>query len=105
MKFETSIRHGILLLASFIALVPTIFMISTSLKSQDEYVHDKIGLPDSVVLDHFKSALVDSPFLLWMSNSVILAVGSVLVSTFVSWSGRLCHRAHAVQGTGHAVFD
>lgn len=87
MTFGRALRHAILLVASFIALVPTIYMISTSLKSQDEYVRDKVGLPVSPVLDHFKSALIDSPFLLWMTNSVILVVGSVLLSAVVSCLG------------------
>ncbi len=85
------LKHAILMVASFVALVPTIYMVSTALKSQEEYVHDKIGFPDELVLDHFRSALVDSPFLLWMSNSVTLVVGSVVLSTIVS-----CLGAHAI---------
>jgi raffinose/stachyose/melibiose transport system permease protein len=80
-------RHGILLLASFMALVPTIYMILTALKSDEEYAVDKLGLPDTWVLENFRSVLVDSPFLLWMMNSAVLVVGSVLVSTAVSILG------------------
>ena len=82
-----ALKHGILLVAAFIALVPTIYMISTALKSQEEYVLDKIGFPSEPVLDHFKSALIDSPFLLWMANSVTLVVGAVGLSTIVSTLG------------------
>ena len=85
------LRHGVLLVASFIALVPTLYMLATALKSQEEYVHDKIGFPDQPVLDHFRSALLDSPFLVWMTNSAILVVGAVLISTFVS-----CLAAYAI---------
>lgn len=85
------LRHGVLLVASFIALVPTLYMIATALKSQEEYVHDKIGFPDRPVLDHFRSALFDSPFLVWMTNSAILVAGAVLISTFVS-----CLAAYAI---------
>ena len=84
MSFDRALRHAILLIASFVALVPTIYMISTSLKSQDEYVYDKIGFPSTPVLDHFKSALIDSPYLLWMTNSFILVVGSVVLSAVVA---------------------
>ena len=84
---DRAFKHGILMIASFIALVPTIYMISTALKSQEEYVLDKVGFPDEPVLDHFRSALVDSPFLLWMANSVILVVGAVGLSTIVSCLG------------------
>jgi len=80
-------RHGFLLLATFVALVPTIYMISTALKSQEDYVLDKVGFPAHPVLDHFRSALLDSPFLTWMANSTILVVGAVSLSAFVSCLG------------------
>ena len=44
---DNSLKHGILLLATFLALVPSIFMILTSLKSQDEYTFNKVGLPQA----------------------------------------------------------
>jgi ABC-type glycerol-3-phosphate transport system permease component len=84
---EQILKHGVLLFAVFIALVPTIFMVLTSLKSDDEYVFNKVGFPHALVLDHFKTVLVDSPFFSWMANSAILAGGSVLLSAFVSCLG------------------
>jgi len=87
MKPDRLLKHGILMVASFVALVPTIYMISTALKSQDEYVYDKIGFPAHPVLDHFKSALIDSPYFLWMSNSLTLVVGAVVLSAIVSCLG------------------
>lgn len=85
------LRHTLLVIATLIALVPGVFMFMTALKSQDEYVFDKVGLPDVVVLDNFESAVIDNPFFLWMRNSAILAVGAVLVSTTVS-----CLAAYAI---------
>jgi len=84
---DNALKHGILLLATFLALVPSIFMILTSLKSQDEYTFNKVGLPQALVLDHFKSILFDSPLFDWMGNSAILAAGAVLLSTAVSCLG------------------
>ena len=84
---DNALKHGILLLATFLALVPSIFMILTSLKSQDEYTFNKVGLPQALVLDHFKSILFDSPLFDWMGNSAILAGGAVLLSTVVSCLG------------------
>src|SRR3546814_11524567 len=65
------LKHSILLLATFVALVPSVFMIMTSLKSQEEYTFNKAGLPQDVVLDHFHSVLFDSGFFGWMGNSII----------------------------------
>lgn len=81
------LKHGILLLATFVALVPSVFMIMTSLKSQEEYTFNKAGLPQDVVLDHFHSVLFDSGFFGWMGNSIILAAGAVALSTVVSCLG------------------
>jgi ABC-type glycerol-3-phosphate transport system permease component len=81
---DQSWRHAILLLATFVALVPTAYMIATALKSNAEYAGDPVGFPDTPVLDQFKAALVDNPFLNWMANSAILVVGAVLISAVVS---------------------
>lgn len=87
MRAGDALKHGVLLFASFLALVPTLFMIMTALKSDEEYAIDKLGLPLAPSLDHFRSVLVDSPFLEWMLNSLILVVGAVALSTVVSCLG------------------
>jgi ABC-type glycerol-3-phosphate transport system permease component len=81
------LKHAVLLFAVFIALVPTIYMVMTALKSDDEYTFNKIGFPHALVLDHFDIVLFKSPFFQWMGNSAILAGGSVLLSTVVSCLG------------------
>ena len=87
LKVEQSFKHIVLLVSSLVALVPIVFMIITSVKSQDEYVYDKVGLPDKLVFENFSKVLVDSPFLSWMMNSAILAFGAVCLSTLVSCLG------------------
>jgi ABC-type glycerol-3-phosphate transport system permease component len=84
---EQLLKHAVLLFAVFIALVPTVFMVLTSLKSDDEYTFNKVGFPQALVLDHFQTVLLDSPFFAWMANSAILAGGSVLLSAVVSCLG------------------
>ncbi|MBK1868902.1 carbohydrate ABC transporter permease [Aestuariivirga sp. YIM B02566] len=86
-----ALKQGVLLIASFVALVPTFYMIMTALKSEEEYAIDKLGLPDAPILDNFRAVLVDSPFLAWMLNSFILVVGSVALSIVVS-----CLAAYAI---------
>lgn len=81
------LKHGILLLATLIALVPSAFMIMTSLKSQEEYTFNKVSLPQNWVLDHFRNVVFGSDFLGWMANSIILALGAVALSTVVSCLG------------------
>ena len=90
-KAGDALKHGVLLLASFLALVPTLYMIVTALKTDEEYAADKLGLPESPVLDNFRAVLVDSPFLGWMANSFILVIGAVALSTIIS-----CLAAYAI---------
>jgi ABC-type glycerol-3-phosphate transport system permease component len=87
MKPDNLLKHAILLFAVFVALVPSIFMILTALKSDEEYTFNKVGLPHALVLDNFRFVAFDSPFFQWMGNSVILALGAVCLSTAVSCLG------------------
>src|SRR5262245_52467864 len=86
-KPDQVLKHCILVLATFVALAPTAFMILTSLKSQEEYTFNKVGWPRTIVLDHFHSVLFESDFISWMGNSIILAGGAVALSTIVSCLG------------------
>ena len=83
-KAGTVARNVALFGAAVIALAPTVFMFMTAFKTRDEYIVDKVGLPEGFSLVNFTEALVDNPLLLWMRNSALLAVGTVVVSTAVS---------------------
>ena len=81
------LRHAILVLATLAALAPTMFMIASSLKSQEEYTFNKVGLPHDPVFVHFHQVLFDSFFFGWMGNSIVLAAGAVALSTVASCLG------------------
>jgi ABC-type glycerol-3-phosphate transport system permease component len=87
LKPDQVLKHGILILATFVALTPTVFMLFTSVKSDEEYTFNKVGLPHSIVFDHFNNVLFESGFIGWMGNSIILAAGAVALSTVVSCLG------------------
>ena len=86
-KPDQVLKHGVLVVATLVALMPSLFMILTSLKSQDEYIFNKVGFPQHIVFEHFHNVLFESDFLGWMVNSVILAFGAVILSTVVSCLG------------------
>ena len=101
-----ALQHAILVAATLVALAPTVFMLLTSLKSQEEYTFNKVGLPRRLVLDHYRRVLFESSFLAWMGNSVILAAGAVALSTVGLLPRRLRHRADAsFAGRRPAVLD
>ncbi len=87
----TAVKQSVLAIAALMALIPTAFMIMTSLKSDEEYAFDKLGPPSQPVLENFHAVLADSPFLGWMANSALLVVGSVTISIVVS-----CLAAYAI---------
>jgi ABC-type glycerol-3-phosphate transport system permease component len=94
------LKHVVLLGATFLALVPTIYMILTSLKGQDEYTFNKLGFPQDPTLVQFRTVLFDSPFFGWMGNSAILAIGAVLISTAVSALGAFAIARMRFRGRG-----
>ena len=99
-KPDQALKHGILVTATLIALFPTLFMILTSLKSDDEYTFNKVGWPQQIVLDHFHTVLFESDFINWMVNSVVLAVGAVALSTVVSCLGAFAIARMQFRGRG-----
>lgn len=99
-KPDQVLKHGILVAATLMALSPTLFMILTSLKSDDEYTFNKVGWPQQIVLDHFHSVLFESDFIGWMVNSVILAAGAVGLSTVVSCLGAYAIARMQFRGRG-----
>jgi ABC-type glycerol-3-phosphate transport system permease component len=99
-KPDQALKHGILVTATLIALFPTLFMVLTSLKSDDEYTFNKVGWPQQIVLDHFQTVLFESDFINWMVNSVILAGGAVALSTVVSCLGAYAIARMQFRGRG-----
>ena len=91
MLIGAALKQGVLMLSAFMALVPTLFMIMTALKSDEEYAIDKLGFPNVPVIENFRAVLLDSPFLSWMANSIIMVMGAVLLSTVIS-----CLAAYAI---------
>src|SRR5574341_1386200 len=92
-RWITFSLQGILVLAALAALVPAAFMLMTSLKTNQQYTIDKIGLPVPWVFDNYAEVFTQHPFFLWMANSAILSTGSVAVSTVMAALG-----AYAIAG-------
>jgi ABC-type glycerol-3-phosphate transport system permease component len=100
LKPDLVLKHVLLVVATLIALTPTFFMILTSLKGQQEYTFNKVGLPQAVVFDHFRNVLFESDFIAWMANSVVLAAGAVALGTVVSCLGAYAIARMEFRGRG-----
>lgn len=72
-------RHGVLVLASLVALFPVYTMLTAAFKSQADFLHDPFSPPLHPSLGGFREALSDQ-YPRWFANSVILTTSSVLVT-------------------------
>lgn len=83
MKPVFFIRHGILAAATVAALSPIAFMALTSLKTEDNYVRDRVGLPTAVTFSNISTVLQDPHLATWFLNSMLITGGAVALSTIV----------------------
>jgi ABC-type glycerol-3-phosphate transport system permease component len=78
------VKQAALGLVALAVVFPLYFMLATAFKTQAGYSLDKFGFPNPLVIDNFGTALRGGRFFLWFLNSILLAVGSVVISTVVS---------------------
>jgi len=80
-------RHAFLLLICLAALYPIWFMVSTALKSNQDYQLHPTGFPRHPTLHNFVTAIRDLPIPHWLLNSAIVAVSSIAISTLIAMLG------------------
>jgi ABC-type glycerol-3-phosphate transport system permease component len=73
-----------LVLFSLTVLGCLFFLISTSLKSQNDYIVNKVGLPRQLTLVNFSEVLSKTLFLKWLFNSVIITTLALAVAFMVA---------------------
>jgi len=74
-------RQLVLAFWALLALYPVWFMLSTAFKTRDQYLNDTYGFPWPISVESFEEALKGGLFFTWLKNSVIFALGAVIVST------------------------
>jgi ABC-type glycerol-3-phosphate transport system permease component len=77
-------RQGSVILATIISLFPVYFMIVSSFKTKSEYIQNKWGLPSSLFLNNFNTALAGEKFFIRFANSTVLTALSVGVSLVIA---------------------
>jgi ABC-type glycerol-3-phosphate transport system permease component len=70
-----------ILMYSITVFICLFFLIITSLKSHQEYILNKIGLPHTFVITNFVTVLSQPLFVRWLLNSFILTFFSVLIGS------------------------
>ena len=83
-RLSSALTHQIpMLVLCVLALFPTYFMVASSLKTEEEYANNNIGLPAAPTLENYRRILTTEDFLTWAGNSVILTVSSVILSVAI----------------------
>ncbi len=79
-----SVRQVLVIFATLLSLFPVYFMAVSALKTKSEYISNKWGLPLSLNLQNFDTALAGEKFFIRFGNSAILTVGAVVLSLFIA---------------------
>lgn len=80
---NTILWYTAVLLISLTTVMPFLWTISTSFKSDSEILSGAMHfIPKNFTLDHYKEVFSTMPFLNYLKNSLILALGGVLTNLF-----------------------
>jgi multiple sugar transport system permease protein len=81
-------QFGVLLSGLAVIIFPLFWMFSTALRPTGQMFTQPVPLlPQSVTLTHFVSIFVDSNFLIYYKNSIIVATGVVALTTVTATLG------------------
>ncbi len=69
----------------FIALIPILYAFSVSLNAQNNLLSSDFSfIPKEFTLRNYKAVLFDEPVLLWLKNSAVLSVSTLVISLGVA---------------------
>jgi ABC-type glycerol-3-phosphate transport system permease component len=77
-------KQVILVLFSLVAIYPIYYMVVTAFKTRPTWLQNQFGLPIPFTFQNIIDALIKGNIPLWFSNSLIVTVASLVVSTVVS---------------------
>ncbi len=85
-KLELSLIHVFLILGAVVMVMPFAWMISTSLKSQNEvFSYPPQWIPNTLIWDNYVRAWQAAPFPRYFANSILIAL-AVTVGTLITSS-------------------
>ncbi len=80
-RIQLSVVHIVLILVCFISMVPILYALSVSLSAQNSLLSKEFSfLPKALTLKNYRAVLFEEPVLLWLKNSLLLAVSTVILS-------------------------
>ena len=80
--------NGVLLVMFLWTAIPFYWMVATSLKHDPEiYGYEATLIPERPTLDNYATVFRETPYLLYLRNSVAVAVGSTVLSMVIAVLG------------------
>jgi ABC-type glycerol-3-phosphate transport system permease component len=77
----STVRHGLLIGFSMLALLPIYFMLVNAFKTKQEYLGNRLAPPQHPVLTSLSDAMAGGDLYLWLLNSFLVTAASVCLST------------------------
>ncbi|GHH30884.1 sugar ABC transporter permease [Streptomyces lanatus] len=78
------VSHGILIVASLIALFPVAWLVFLSLgPDKDDYLHPG-GIWSKMTLDNYSFVLQETEFFDWMTSTLIVTLGTTFIGVIIS---------------------
>lgn len=92
------------ILFCLLGLVPILYALSLSLSSGGMALSSRLSLlPEEITFSHYKSILVEEPFLRWLWNSIVLAVGTVILAMACSVTSAYAFSRYRFKGRIQAL--
>lgn len=80
-RIKLTIINIILILVCFLCMIPILYALSVSLSGQNSLISTDFSfLPKRLTMENYRAVLFDEPVLLWLRNSLLLAVSTVVLS-------------------------
>jgi len=85
LRTETAVKgivlNSIYILLCLTALLPIFYALIVSFGGKNAVLSGSLSiLPKDPTLENYRTILIDEPFLLWLKNSLLLSVGTILVA-------------------------
>lgn len=85
LRTETAVKgivlNSIYILLCLTALLPIFYALIVSFGGKSAVLSGSLSiLPKDSTLENYRTILIDEPFLLWLKNSLLLSVGTILVA-------------------------
>ncbi|WMJ87175.1 sugar ABC transporter permease [Anaerocolumna sp. MB42-C2] len=97
--------HILLIMVCGFFLIPILYTLSVSLKSSNTLISSNFKLiPDNPTFDNYKDILFEKPFLLWLKNSLLLTIGTVIATMVVALPAAYAYTRLKFKGKSGSLF-